>query len=760
MKPIFIFVFFLFSNLIQSQSIQGNVKDKTSNEPLAGSTVFIVEKNKTVASDANGNFEINNLASGTYVLKVSHAGYLTEIRKVNINKREALSSVIIPLEKNSNQLEELVISSAFFNSTAKNTYQTAVVKKENLQKIGAITIMDAIRKVPGVDAISSGTIVARPIIRGLSGNRVLTITDGMRFETQQWDDEHGIGLNELGIDRVEIIKGPASFLYGPEAMGGIVNFINEQPTAVNTKKTSVSSRLFSNNLGANSEVSYQSSKEKFNWGISALGRLHSDYFYKGYSFRVPNTRVLEYGAKGYAGKNWKWGSSTVNYTFNKAYYGILDGKDIVKKPDGSIVNIDSLEAEKFPFEIEAPFHTVTDYRLSNKSTFLAGKSKFTSIIGYQINNRTENEESKSSKKGYRYLNMNLNTFTYDLKWYVPEWKKISSIFGIQGLEQKNRNLKNAAAKLIPDARISDLGFLNVTKMDLDFVTFSVGLRYDKRWLSSGFIDSNTSVHKSYDNFSTSFGSSFKVGKNFTGRISYGSGYRTPNLNELFSNGVKLESQHYEIGNLNFTKETNNEIDFNFVYNDKDFSIEGAVFNNAINNYIFIAPTGLEVPSNLDPTVDVPEYKFYQTDARIYGFEAGITIHPTAVNWLALESKISALKGRRLDNDSYLPMMPPTKIMNSVTLNLKDFHHFTNSLIILSTTSALEQNKVAENESKTNSYTLLNATIGTTYKKIEFTLAGTNILDKQYLNHMSRFRSYDIIEPGINVTLGVKVPLNL
>jgi iron complex outermembrane recepter protein len=760
MRTLFFMFVCLASQIINSQTLKGTIVDLSANKPLAGANVYLLEINKNTFTNENGEYSFPNLGKGVYKLKISHLGFATKVETITIASKDENLVLDFGLESKTFQLDEVVISNAFFNKQNKNIHKIDVVKKSNLQRNGAVTIMDAIEKVPGVDAVTTGPMVSRPVIRGLSGNRVLTVVDGMRFETQQWDDEHGIGVNELGLDRIEIIKGPSSLLYGPEAMGGIVHMVKEQPAEVNTKKGYISSRLFSNNLGASTELNLQGAKEKFNWGVNALGRLLSDYFYNGYDFRVPNTRLLEYGGKAYVGKNGKWGSTTASYLFNKAYYGILDGKDIVKNADGQIVNIDSLEAEKFPLEIEAPFHTVTDNRLNSMSTFLLGKSKIESTFGYQNNHRTENEELKGVKKGYTYLDMRLQTVTYDVKWHLPNWYKFSTIIGTQGMYQNNKNLEDAATQLIPDATINDIGFLGLTKLDLEKLSLSFGARYDSRNLHSKPMNATNSTTKRFNNVSYSLAGSYLIGERLIARASFASGYRTPNLNELFSYGVKLENQRFEIGDQNLTKETNHEIDFNLLYTSKNISIEGSVYNNLISDYIYIAPTGNTVPSNIDPAEMSPEYKYHQSDARIYGGEAGIDIHPVAIKWSHFESKISTLTAKRRDNDSYLPTMPATKLFNTLYFNFDKIYSFKNAFVSVGTVTAFDQNKVANNEMKTPGYTLLNAALGATFRKLEFTLAANNILDTTYLDHMSRFRSYEIIEPGINIQFGVKIPLDL
>jgi len=765
MKPLLfsLLIIATFQLSFAQQTLKGTVIDKSSNENLQGATVYVVEANKGTSTDINGNYSIIGLGKGFYKLQIAYLGYETKVEEIQIieGNETVLNS---ELNKKSFEINEVVVSSSYISSQQENSYKIDVIDKNEMQKTGAFTVMDIINKTPGVDAITTGSMVSRPVIRGLSGNRVLTVVDGIRFETQQWDDEHGIGVNELGIDKIEIIKGPASLLYGAEAMGGVINFIKSKPVEVGTIKANVLGAIYTNNLGARVNADINGANENFNWGVNVVGKLLSDYFFNGYDFRVPNTRLLENGLKAYAGINKKWGSSTLTFTNNKAYYGILDAKDIVIDSQGQITNVDVGEKEKFPFEIEAPFHEVTDNRINSKTTILLGKSKLETVLEYQNNSRRENEEKEGIKKGYTYVDLLLQSYNYDIKWYLPTWKKLQTIVGSQGMHQANKNSTKAASQIIPDAKINDLGFFAVTKLDLNKLNISFGARYDSRNLDTDAYNENNITHnaitRNYNNLSSSIGASYLLAKDLHVKASYASGYRAPNINELTSNGVKLESQHYELGNSNFKKEQNHQFDFNVTYSKSDFSIDGSIFWNSINNFIYISPTGNLVASNIDPTVTVQEYKFYQSDAKIRGGELSFDIHPSSIKWSHFETKISTLIGKRTDDNSYLPMMPTTKISNALYFNFKKALHLNNVFFKVGTMTALKQSQVATNELKTPSYTLVNFAFGTTIKKSEVTLTANNLFDKQYLNNMSRLRSFGIYEPGLNISLSVKIPIDI
>ena len=774
MKTFIILVFtIIISQIVIAQNtLKGDVTAREGSEKLIGASVYCSELNKGAITNENGEYSISGFGKGDYKIQVSYMGHQTKIERMNMNGSDV--TLDVQLEKATIEVNEVVISGAYTTSQDESPQEIDVIKVNEMAQSGAFTVMDVISKVPGVSAITTGPLVSRPVIRGLSGNRILTVVDGVRFETQQWDEEHGIGVNELGKERIEIIKGPASLLYGPEAMGGVIHFIEEQPAAVGHTTAEVHGGASSNNMGFNFGGSIKGATESHNWNISVVGKSLPDYYYDGYTNRVPNTRLSEGGAKGTYGINQKWGSSSLSYQFNQAYYGILDLKDL--KPGHQEV-----EKDMFPTEIEAPYHSVMDNKISSQTTVLAGASRFKFTLGYQNNHRTEFEDDTiHGKKGYDYVDMTLHSATYDVKWYLPVWKNFSTIIGAQGMYQMNKNSTVAYTNLVPDATINDMGFVGLTKYTLKSFNLTAGARWDNRYLTTvGNMKSDSSINmpaitKAYSNISGSVGATYDIEEHLLLRVNYGSGYRTPNLNELMSNGVKLESRHYEIGNINFVKEQNNEIDVSAILKTKLFTIEAAGYMNTIDNFIYLAPTGYFKATNLNGSTDVlPIYQFYQNNAVIKGGEAGIDIHPARISVVHLELKAAQLTATRTDDNHYLPMMPSDKIYCTLIFNFKEHKNFKNTFARIGTLTSSDQTKVAANETTTPGYTLLNASFGLTWKKIwklntiDFVLAVNNALDTKYIDNMSRLRvpilptlPNGVYNQGINAILSLRIPFNI
>jgi iron complex outermembrane receptor protein len=762
----------LFQSINAQNSFKGTITDKSSNEVIANVAVYCTELNIGTRSNEQGQFELKNLSKGVFKMQFSLLGYQSLIETITV--KDSALTLNISLNKNVFEVNEVVVSGAYTTSQDESPQEIDVVKINEMQKTGASTVMDVISKVPGVSAITTGPHVSRPVIRGMSGNRILTVVDGVRFETQQWDEEHGIGVNELGTDRIEIIKGPASLLYGPEAMGGVIHFVEEQPAAVGHTTAEVRSSAYTNNGSFGGGGKIKGATEKYNWCVSAQGKLLSDYFYDGYTTRVPNTRLTEGGGKATFGITRKWGSSTLSYTFNQAYYGILDIKDLLPGKK-------EVEKDMFPTEIEAPYHSVMDNKINSQTTILAGASRFKITLGYQNNQRTEFEDTVGRKTGYEYISMNLSTATYDLKWHLPTWKHFSTIIGTQGMYQTNTNDPKAYSQLVPDATISDMGFVALTKYNLKRFNLTAGVRWDSRNLSTvgHFRNDSTitinmpAITRSYDNISGAIGATYDIEDHLLLRANYAAGYRTPNLNELMSNGVKLESRHFEIGDINFVKETNNEFDLSAIIKSKNFSVEVGAYVNNIMNFIYLAPTGGYKANNLNGGKDsLPVYQFYQDNALIAGGEAGLDIHPQSISWVHLELKGANLSATRTGNNTNLPMMPADRIYSSLVFSFKEHKWFRNMWAKIGSMSAFDQNKVAPNETTTPGYTLLNLAFGATTKiwklnTVEFVLAVNNALDTKYIDNMSRLRvpvlpTYPngVYNQGINVVLSLRVPFNI
>ena len=188
-------------------------------------------------------------------------------------------------------MDEIIISTAFNKLQSQNVMKVDHQSINSLQKKGISTLVEGLTSIPGVSQVSTGVSIGKPMIRGLSGNRVLVYSQGVRIENQQFGDEHGLGLNDAGIESVEVIKGPASLLYGSDALGGVLYFIPEKFAEANTFKTDFTQKIFSNTLGSNTTLGLKTSSN--NWKFLIRGNYNTQADYKNSKWRTCNKYTLQ-----------------------------------------------------------------------------------------------------------------------------------------------------------------------------------------------------------------------------------------------------------------------------------------------------------------------------------------------------------------------------------------------------------------------------------------------------------------------------------
>ena len=191
---------------------------------------------------------------------------------------------------------EVVISGGYNSTQHDNAVKIDVLNLNPLTIKNTPNFSEVLTRVPGVDMISKGSGVSKPVIRGLSMNDILVLNNGVRFENYQYSSHHPLGIDEFGIEDVEIIKGPASLLYGSDAIGGVINFIKEKPAPVNTISGDYNMQLFSNTLGMTNNFGIKGASKKFFGGIRIGQKTNADFLQGGGDF-VPNSRFNELSFK-------------------------------------------------------------------------------------------------------------------------------------------------------------------------------------------------------------------------------------------------------------------------------------------------------------------------------------------------------------------------------------------------------------------------------------------------------------------------------
>ena len=729
----FLLAFFMgFSVLGLSQNkVTGTITDST-NQPLAGVSIYAPAIQASTTTDADGVFSFNRIPSGKFTFIFSYVGFSTQEVEVEAIQEGIVLNIV--MKEDIHLMDEVIISTAFNKLQSQNVMKVEHESIKSLQQKGITTLIEGLTTIPGVSQISTGTSIGKPVIRGLSSNRVLVYSQGVRLENQQFGDEHGLGLNDSGIESVEVIKGPASLLYGSDALGGVLYFIPEKFANSNTIKADIDQKFYSNTEGSSTSLGIKSSTDKWKFLGRGSYSTHSDYeIAKG--DKVTNTRYNELDLKGGIGYNTQNVSSVFRYNFNRLDLGM---------PEDGIAEQSSSKETGFPRQ------AVDNHILSLHNKIFFKKSSLDADFGYVLNYRQEFEDSPEAA-----LDMHLRTFNYDLKYNFAKGKHIEVIAGIQGMNQSNENFGEEF--LIPNATINDFGVFGTTNYEWGKSAVQAGLRYDHRNLSSdangilGEEGSFESLNLDFESVNTSLGYKTALTENLLLRLNLASGFRAPNLAELTSNGVHEGTNRYEIGNSALEKEQNFQVDINLEYTSKHFEFFANGFYNYIENYIYAAPSAEMID-------DYVVFNYTQDNARLYGGEIGFHFHPHPLDWLHIETTFESVTAKKAGGD-YLPLIPANTWSNTIRTEFGIKEWLSSGYARVNSTSTFAQTNTDSEETNSPAYTLINAGFGGKIKvgknSFDFSVSGNNIFDKEYIAHLSRLKIDEIPNIGRSIILGLK-----
>ena len=731
------FLFLLSSQLILAQNtIKGEVKDITTLDPLPYVSVYLPELNKGTQTNENGLFELTNLPLGEIKIQFSFLGYTTIIKTISISKNKEVN-LAIEMEANVFQVEEVVISGGTYSTQHENAIKIELVKGSELSATGAHSFTEAIVNIPGVDMISKGTGVVKPVIRGLSMTNILMLNNGVKMENFQFSENHPFIIDEFGIDRIEIIKGPASLLYGSDAVGGVINVLKEKSAPVGKIIGDFNTQYHTNTQGIVTNIGIKGSTENYFWGIRGGIKSHTDYK-DGAGNYTPNTRFNEYSFKSNFGINKSYGVFHLNYDLNKPKFGMST-------------------SEAIPFITENGrennywYQDLTNHIISTKNTLFIGNYSLNLNASYQLNNRAL--QTDNTMPFYEMVDIDSNTFSYEIKANLPSTKNTTYIVGLQGATNNIEN-NEAPDHLLPNATIKDYALFGFAKFSpFKKLKAQTGIRYDYREISTEEEPKTEAINTNFGDFSTSLGATYNLTEKVLLRANFASAFRTPNIAELTQNGI--HGDRYEQGNPNLTSQKSYEIDLSTHYHTKHLLFDISVFYNNINDYIFIAPTN-EITINGDII-----HKYSQSNAKIAGGEIALDIFP--FKWLILKTSYAYLIGEQ-KNGEYLPFIPQNKLRFNAKFQKEKIGILQNPFLKIGGVYAGKQSKPALFETETASYSLLNIGLGASIKisnqTISFSIQANNLLDKTYVDHLSTLKEIEYYNIGRNISFNLKIPFSL
>ncbi|OYY24556.1 MAG: TonB-dependent receptor [Bacteroidetes bacterium 24-39-8] len=779
------------SNTVEQakHSFSGVVLDKQTTKPLGGASIYLHEVKMGAVTDASGKFLISDIPSGKYLLEISFQGFSTHIETIdisgNLTKDFSLSETFA-------QHEEVVVTGVASATRTKLSPQPiSIVKKADLLQSSASNIIDALsRLVSGVSALSTGPAISKPIIRGMGYNRVVTVHDGVRQEGQQWGDEHGIEVDEYSIQKVEVLKGPASLFYGSDAMAGVVHLITNAPVEKGTIKGNILGTYNANNglLGTNANLAGHL-KNGFNWNVYGTYKSAGDYS-NAYDGKVFNSRFNERNFGGYLGVNKSWGYSHLLISNFNQKIGMVEGARDPATGGFMIFPETALERPASQAELDSrdlytPYQGINHFKIASDNNIVVGKGRLNLNIGYQQNQRKEFGDPDNMNLPALYFN--LQTITYNAQFHFAENKGWKTSIGISGMQQQNKNL--AEEVLIPEYNQFDIGgFVYSKKTFANQITVSGGLRYDLRNVTGKEFMEGTDLkfqafNKNFSDFSASIGLSYSPSEQLTWKLNIARGYRAPSVSELASNGAHEGTNRYEYGSLDLKTETSLQTDAGVEYNGTHISFGLTAFYNAIQNYVFYSKLssvlGGDSLVNLGGS-DLTAFKFRQANAALFGLEARLDLHPHPLDWLHFENSFSLVAGQfaqSLDGSNKLPFIPAPRLLSVLRANAtKMGKGLRNAYVKLELDNTSTQNRVFtayDTETPTAGYSLLNLGLGTEIVAKGKTLCSinlsfNNLTNISYQNHLNRLKYTDtnaltgrmgVFNMGRNLSLKLNIPLN-
>ncbi len=721
MKFTLLYTFLVFSMVSMGQTYTAKVVDQETNEPLPMVAVYSVEQQTGSITDDQGYFTLLKVPQ-TIVLQLSYVGYETLL--VTVNTVE--TNKVFYLQPGHLDLDEIVLSAP---QSRLGDDQTIAIEQKSMQILHAsnpINLAVAIANIPGVSQISTGSGIGKPVIRGLSGSRIVTYAEGIRLENQQWGEEHGLGIGDLGIESVEVIKGPASLLYGADALGGVLYFVDERYAKINHTSLKASSQYVSNTLGTNNQFGVKINKNKLKINLFGSYQSHADYQTSA-GLIAHNTRFEEQNFKaayGFGSNNWV---GNLRYSYLKNKFGITEEDQALSNSQGR--------------NFVVPFQTIANHNLSWDNTIYLGNGKIKGTLGYTSNQREEFEESTRTSA----LNMTLNSFTYNLKWFLPEHNEVLDwIVGAQGLIQENSN--RGEERLIPNATTKDVGAFVVANSSIDQWHFQGGLRFDKRQIhSDSYVNEGMvqfeKLKVQFNAFNFAFGAALEFDRAKI-KLNISSGFRAPNTSELLSNGVHEGTNQYVVGNMTLKSEVATQFDLALDINTTHFDFSIQPFYNTIKDYIFLKPSNTTIEGS-------PRFDYTQSDAILYGGELGFHYHPHDIHWLHLESDMSIVLAENRQG-SPLPLIPATRWRSTARAEWTDQWL---SSIFLTYQHTASQKRVGDFETTSPSYGLIDMGLQFQVKKnLSFSLGVTNLFDTYYIDHLSRLKSLNVPNMGRNFSV--------
>lgn len=762
-------------------TLEGRVYDEETGEALPGAEVQIHELVKGTITDLDGYFKFMNLKPARYHIHIRFVGYHSLFQYIHLT--QDTQEFNFYLRASSLELMEVVIESDPFKTGAvEQSLTTQTVSDDFILKNPGGTIMGSLQALPGINTISTGVSIGKPVIRGLSFNRVIVRDRGIKQEGQQWGADHGLEIDQFDPEQIEIVKGPASLQHGSDGLGGVIIINNPYLAEEGTLEGQVTGVYKTNNdligtstmfKGNAAGLVYQlrfSTQDFGDYKVPAESFYYNGYILPIYHNRLKNTAGKERNVSGMLGMKKDWGYSTITVSSFNQQAGLFPGAV-------GIPRLYNLEDDGDWRNIGLPRQKVQHFKVISNSNILFSSNWLEINLGYQKNDRKEEGEPhahgyQETPDGNLAIGLDLQTYSANIRYNQKINENANRVFGIQYQYQVNKF--KGYEFLMPAYDQNTIGgFYHEQRNIGSAYTINYGLRFDyaKTFIEEHYepdfssenpLDTtlrNPEIDRQFSNFSGGVGLSYFPNHNINIKFNIGSSYRVPTPNELSVNGIHHGTFRHERGDPDLDAERGWQFDLDFSFHQDRFLFNITPFFNLYHHYIYLKP--IAEFSNLPGGGQV--FQYTQNDALYWGGELSIDYH--IIKNLHAELASEYVANYNLDTKLGLPFTPPFSTLLNLEYRIPELSEvFKDTYMNFGARFTAAQNRVDRNEQPTDGYVLFNLGLGTDIhlkqQHIRFLFSIQNLLNSKYMNHLSRYRWLNLPEQGRNISFSLVFPFSI
>lgn len=767
-KSIFIVMAFIaisgiYGSAFAQYTVKGHIFNEITGRTLPGAQVYINELNRGTVTDRNGDFAIKNIPKGKFTIEFSFIGFETVTRNIDLNHTGS-TDINVSMKRITYEPQPIVVLGNRFERIKNTPLPVNVLRQRDVVMGGNSSLWQSLNQINGVTLTTNGPGIERPVIRGLTSDRIMIMEQGIPYGYQSWDHESGLSMTGNGAEQVQVIKGPATLLYGPGALGGAINLIGERPAPAGHTIGDVTLKGFSNTSGISANLKLKGTNRGIFWGLRGGFGSNTDYK-DGLNTDIRNSRYNNVEGEAFGGITRKWGVLKLTYHFRQHKNGIVETADSGGTGEENIR------------QIEPPYHNLIDHSVIAETKIIAGSGWITGKLAYQRNHQQEFEPPMySTGKPDAGMDLTLNTITYHTGYDRELGRFFHINTGFQGNVQGN--VSQGGEPFVPGARMNQVGAYALLNWDKNKIRWQAGIRYDFNHVSTTpalgkdstvtrFFGVNDEITRNFHNFSWSIGGTWQWTPDLSIKSNIGIGYRIPNLAELTADGILREQDRYLIGDNALRAERNIEWDTSALWESPNLNFSVDMYYNRIHHYIYAErqPQVFFDTKPPDLLIPYPIYRYRQKTANLYGGEADISLHPVNLPWFHLRTGYSMTVGYFGHSiKDALPRMPAHEWRNSLKLTVDHIGRLTGNYLKLTVVRTFRQGRVAFFEFPTPGYTLTSIGVGTTFHmgktRLQMSLFAHNLFNVSYYSHLSYLKFEHIFNMGRNISLTVRIPFIL